>query len=45
MFKFGGNWNSVSEGTSPSKTSRGYGTMWQNLNLLFNAIDPQKYLD
>jgi len=30
-------------GISSSKTSRGYGTVWQNFSLLFNAIDPQKY--
>jgi len=34
----------VSEGLSPSKTPRGYGTMWQNFRLLFNTIDSQQYL-
>ena len=29
---------------SPSKTSHGYGTVWQNFSLLLNATDSEKYL-
>ena len=29
---------------SPSKTSHGYGTVWQNFSFLLNATDSEKYL-
>ena len=31
-------------GAKPIKDLRGYGTVWQNFSLLFNAIDSQKNL-
>jgi len=30
-------------GAKPIKAPRGYGTVWQNFSLLFNAIDSEKY--
>ena len=37
--KIRGDWSFVSERPRPSKTPRGYGTVWKSFSLLINAID------